>query len=132
MNTKKRGVYSGQLDDESACVILDQFFATGGLAGSAERVLPEAGLVAAAEAALARAAAEAAMQAAHEEAKRAAAALGEPFSRVPEDAYDMMGERWVPKHFDFEALDLEGEIAKRAAALDAPEDAAPEPPESTA
>ena len=132
MNIKKRGVYSGQLDDESACVILDQFFATGGLGGSAERVLPKAGLVAAAEAALARDAAVVAMQEEHEEAKREAAERGDPAARAPEDAYDMMGERWVPKHFDFDALDLEGEIAKRAAALDAPTNAISESTESAA
>jgi hypothetical protein len=114
-NVKKRGAYSGQLDDESACVILDQFFATGGLNGSAERVQPQGGVVQEAEVALAKAAAVAAMQEDYEERKEAAAERGE-LLRAPMEVSDFTGE--TEDQFDIDAFDLEGEIASRAAALD--------------
>ena len=114
---KKRTAYSGQLDDESACIILEQFFASGGFS-EAEVVTRDASVVEEAEAAEARATAAAALKEEHDEARRRDEDVEVP--RVPEDAYDMMGERWVPRHFDIDAFDLEGEIARRAAALDEP------------
>lgn len=116
---KKRDVYSGQLDDESACVILDQFFATGGLDGSAERVQPVEGVVKEAEAALAKAAAVAAMQDEFEEKKETAAAERNGPRSAPMEVSDFTGER--EEQFDIGAFDLEGEIASRAAALDSSE-----------